>query len=91
MRIGRSNHHKKTHLVPDNSLAFTTRLRRKRHVKTRRGAIDGKHRYTEIATGLKLPTAMTFGRDGNLYVSTWGFGPPPVGMGTIVKVTVPED
>jgi hypothetical protein len=53
--------------------------------------IDGKHQYTEITSGLNLPTAMTFGPDGNLYVSTWGFGPPPVGLGTIVKVTLPED
>jgi hypothetical protein len=41
----------------------------------------------EIATGLSLPTAMTFGPDGALYVSNWGFGPP---MGQIVRITVPE-
>ena len=51
--------------------------------------VDGKNRYKEIATGLSLPTAMTFGPDGNLYVSNWGFGPPPVGMGEVLKVIVP--
>jgi hypothetical protein len=50
--------------------------------------IDGKHRYTEIATGLSLPTAMTFGPDGNLYVSNVGFGPPPIGLGQVVKITI---
>jgi hypothetical protein len=45
------------------------------------------HRET-IASGLFLPTAMTFGPDGNLYVSNVGFGPPPLGLGTVVKVTV---
>lgn len=53
--------------------------------------VDGKNQYTEIATGLSLPTAMTFGPDGNLYVSNWGFGPPPVGIGEILKVVVPAN
>ena len=51
--------------------------------------IDGKHQYTVIASGLFLPTGMTFGPDGNLYVSNVGFGPPPVGMGQVLKITVP--
>ena len=51
--------------------------------------IDGKNKYTKIATGLFLPTAMTFGPDGNLYVSNVGFGPPPIGMGQVLKITVP--
>ena len=41
----------------------------------------------EIATGLLLPTAMTFGPDGYLYVSNAGFGAPP-GAGEIVRITV---
>ena len=40
-----------------------------------------------IASGLNLPTAMTFGPDGNLYISNQGFGFPP-GAGEIVKVTI---
>ena len=44
----------------------------------------------EIASGLFLPTAMTIGPDGNLYVSNVGFGPPPVGLGQVVKITLPE-
>jgi hypothetical protein len=43
----------------------------------------------EIASGLFLPTAMTFGPDGDLYVSNVGFGPPPIGLGEIVRITVP--
>jgi hypothetical protein len=50
--------------------------------------VDGKHRYTDIATGLVVPTAMTFGPDGNLYVSNVGFGAPP-GSGQVLKITVP--
>jgi hypothetical protein len=51
--------------------------------------IEGKYATTQIASGLSLPTAMTFGPDGNLYVSNLGFGPPPVGAGQILKVIVP--
>ena len=43
--------------------------------------------WKTIASGLNLPTAMTFGRDGNLYVSVCGFGCPP-GAGAIDKVHV---
>jgi sugar lactone lactonase YvrE len=42
-----------------------------------------------IVEGLFLPTAMTFGPDGDLYVSNVGFGPPPVGLGEILKIKVP--
>jgi hypothetical protein len=44
-----------------------------------------------IATGLFLPTAMTFGPDGMLYVSNVGFGPPPVGLGQILRISIPAD
>jgi secreted PhoX family phosphatase len=50
--------------------------------------IDGRRKYTVIASGLNLPTAMTFGPDGNLYVSNVGFGPPPIGLGQVVKITI---
>ena len=43
---------------------------------------------TEIATGLFLPTGMTVGPDDNLYVSNVGFGPPPVGLGEVLKITL---
>lgn len=43
---------------------------------------------TEVVTGLFLPTGMTMGPDGNLYVSNVGFGPPPVGLGQVLKITL---
>jgi sugar lactone lactonase YvrE len=46
---------------------------------------NGKSREV-IVDGLFFATGMTFGPDGNLYVSNVGFGPPPVGMGQILKV-----
>ena len=50
--------------------------------------IDRFGNRTALVTGLNLPTAMTFGPDNNLYVSNWGFGPPAIGGGEIVKVTI---
>lgn len=43
-----------------------------------------------ITTGLFLPTAMTFGPDGNLYVSNKGFGQPIPGFGEIVRINIPH-
>jgi sugar lactone lactonase YvrE len=40
-----------------------------------------------IASGLTFPTAMTFGPDGNLYVSTFGFGFGP-GAGQVVRILI---
>jgi hypothetical protein len=40
-----------------------------------------------LTTGINFPTSMTMGPDGNLYVSTWGFGMPP-GGGQVTKVTL---
>jgi hypothetical protein len=51
--------------------------------------IDPSGTRTLIASGLFLPTAMTFGPDGALYVSNVGFGPPPNGLGEVLKITVP--
>ena len=41
---------------------------------------------TDVVTGLSVPTAMTFGPDGKLYISN--FGAAPAGAGQIVKATV---
>jgi hypothetical protein len=48
--------------------------------------INGDGMQTTIATGLTFPTAMTFGPDGNLYVSNVGFGVPVPGAGEIVRI-----
>ena len=53
--------------------------------------VDHSGRVTDIATGLFLPTGITFGPDGNLYVSNVGFGPPPMGLGQVVKITLPAE
>ena len=48
--------------------------------------IDHNGARRAIVTGLNLPTAMAFGPDNKLYISNWGFGPPAIGGGEIVKV-----
>jgi hypothetical protein len=42
-----------------------------------------------IAEGLTVPTGMTLGPDGSLYVSNFGAVPGPAGVGQIVKIIVP--
>jgi hypothetical protein len=44
--------------------------------------VNGKRHI--VASGLNLPSAMTFGPDGKLYVSDWGIGPP--GAGRILQI-----
>jgi hypothetical protein len=51
--------------------------------------VDPSGHQTEIATGLFFPTGITLGSDGALYVSNVGFGPLPVGLGEILRITVP--
>jgi sugar lactone lactonase YvrE len=53
--------------------------------------IDEEGGRKVIASGLFLPTGMTLGPDGNLYVSNVGFGPPPVGLGQILKIRLDDD
>ena len=50
--------------------------------------IDPNGEATVIAEGLFFPTAITLGPDGALYVSNFGFGPPPVGLGTILRIAL---
>lgn len=52
--------------------------------KVTRVNFDGS--LTDVVTGLSVPTAMTFGPDGKLYISN--FGAAPAGAGQIVKATV---
>lgn len=52
--------------------------------------IDPSGKKTVVVDGLALPTAMTFGPDGALYVSNLGFGPPavlPNGPGQVLRIT----
>jgi LPXTG-motif cell wall-anchored protein len=56
--------------------AFTGRV-----VRVTNGSLE------PVATGLMFPTGITFGPDGFLYVSNFGFGGKP-GDGQIVKVDV---
>jgi hypothetical protein len=44
-----------------------------------------------VVSGLVFPTAMTFGPDGALYISNFGFGAPPIGLGQILRVDLGTD
>jgi hypothetical protein len=44
-----------------------------------------------IAAGLSLPTAMTFSPEGDIFVSNFGFGLPPAGLGQILKIDMQGD
>lgn len=39
---------------------------------------------------LSVPSGMTFGPDGALYISNLGFGAPPIGLGQIVRVEISD-
>ena len=45
----------------------------------------------DASTGiLSVPSGMTFGPDGALYISNVGFGAPPIGLGQIVRVEISD-
>jgi hypothetical protein len=50
--------------------------------------LDSSGNWQTVVTGLNFPTAMTFGPDGNLYISNKGFGFGAT-AGEVVKVTLP--
>jgi hypothetical protein len=66
--------------VPGDPTPFTGRIRR----------VDRSGRMTTIADNLFLPSGMTLGPDGNLYVSNVGFGPLALvaGQGQVLKVKI---
>jgi hypothetical protein len=49
--------------------------------------LNSKREIEDVATGLSVPTGMTFGPDGYLYVSNFGAALP--GAGQIVRIAVP--
>ncbi len=63
----------------------TGRLIRIRH--------DGRQEVIIDSTSglLTFPTGMAFGPDDALYISNVGFGPPPVGLGQILRVQFRDD
>ena len=52
-----------------------------------RVARNGKEEVIDTGDSLFFPTGMTFGPDGDLYVSNMGFGPP---FGEILRIELPD-
>lgn len=50
--------------------------------------VEPSGKVTTLVSGLSLPTGMTMGPDGNLYVSNWGFSPKAIGGGQVLKITL---
>ncbi|MEO8764333.1 MAG: hypothetical protein ABI416_08600, partial [Ginsengibacter sp.] len=48
--------------------------------------VDHNGNKETLVTGLSLPTALTFGPDGKLYVSNKGFGPGAIGGGEVLQI-----
>jgi sugar lactone lactonase YvrE len=46
--------------------------------------VDGSNQVVDIVTGLVVPTGLTTGPDGALYLSNFGAAPP--GLGQILRV-----
>ncbi|MDQ6660877.1 MAG: hypothetical protein M3Z24_07920, partial [Chloroflexota bacterium] len=50
--------------------------------------MDKPGTFTTVVSGLSLPTAMTFGKDGRLYISNFGVSISPTGGdGQVVRST----
>jgi hypothetical protein len=50
--------------------------------------LNDSGKWESVVTGLEFPTAMTFGRDGRLYISNCGYH-CGTGSGNVVKATIP--
>jgi len=50
--------------------------------------ISPSGRAEDILTGLVVPTAMTIGPDGAIYISNFGAAPP--GLGQIIRVAITD-
>jgi hypothetical protein len=47
--------------------------------------------HTVLASNLPSATAMTFGPDGDLFVSVFGTGYPPQNLGQVMRIEMPHD